>query len=534
MNPSPFHLDAGGDKIPDELHRKMLEILLERFRHEKDFPSLSESVITINRIVSSEWESISSLSNAILKDFALTNKLLKLVNSAAYIPYGGGNISTVSRAVAILGFDGVKSIALTLLILDHLESKKDAAHLKNEFLHALFSATLAREVSERTFARCAEEAFVCSMFHNLGRLLAMFYLSDEEEQIRRLMVDQSLSEDAAALQVLGMPLRELGSAVACDWHFPEQIIHSMETLPPGPMQLPEANQDKLRMLAVFADELCTTIAHTGCRDMPREIRNIVERFADGLPLTEKQLLEAVDATLDDVIEYANIIQLNLHDIPFGQRISQTIVEPTDADGQPIHNARGCATESSREEEALYADSPAEHGNPTILTAGLSDISEALVEENPLNDALHIILETLYRGLEFRRVLLCTVDAQENAMVARFGFGPAIEDVLPHFRFPLNGTTDLFQAAVNRGVDVVISNAADPHMRERIPAWHRKHIPAQTFALFPLKIEGTPVGMIYVDKAQAGTIHFNETEKKLLRTLRNQAILAMKQFIRITP
>lgn len=526
MLPSPAPAQpASPSGIPSALRRKILEILLERFRHEKDFPALSESVITINRIVSSEWESIASLSNAILKDFALTNKLLRIVNSAAYIPYGGGNISTVSRAVAILGFDGVKSIALTLILLDHLQSKNDAAHLRNEFLHALFSGTLAREVSERTFARCAEEAFVCAMFHNLGRLLAMFYLSDEEGQIHRLMTDQSLNEEAAAEQVLGLPLRELGSEVARDWHFPEQIIHSMEDLPPGPMQLPEANQDKLRMLAVFADELCTTIAHTSCHDMPREIRAIVERFADGLPLTEKKLLEAIDKTLDDVVEYANIIQLNLQAIPFGRRISQTIVEQ---EGPPIHNARGCATTSASEEEEFYAEAPEEPADKTFLAAGLGDISEALVEENPLNEALHIILETLYRGMEFRHVLLCTVDAEQNTMVGRFGLGPGIEDIVQQFHFPLDGNTSLFQAVVNRGVDMVISNAADPHIRERIPVWYRKFATARSFAIFPLKIRGTPVGMIYADKLQAGTIRFSDTEKKLLRTLRNQAILALKQ------
>lgn len=522
MIPSPPHAT---DKVPPELRRKMLAILLERFRHEQDFPALSESVVTINRIVSSEWESIASLSNAILKDFALTNKLLRLVNSAAYIHYGGGNISTVSRAVAILGFDGVKSIALTLILLDHLQSRNDAAHLKNEFLHALFSGALAREVSERTFARCAEEAFVCAMFHHLGRLLAMLYLPEEEEQIRRLVADQGLDEEAAARQVLGLSLFELGSAVARDWRFPEQIVHSMEILPPGPMQLPEANQDKLRMLAVFADELCATIAHTPCQAMPEQIRAIVERFADGLPLTEEQLLEAIDQTMDEVVDYANIIQLNLQGIPFGRRISRTVVE---SGATPIHNARGCASETASEEDELYPEAPAEHVNQTILTGGLGDISEALVEENPLNDALHIILETLYRGLEFRHVLLCTVDEQQNAMVARFGFGLGVESLVERFRFALGGNSDLFQVAVARGVDVVISNAADPHIRERIPAWHRNLTAAQSFALFPLHIRGTPVGLIYADKPGSGAIRFTDTEKKLLRTLRNQAILAMKQ------
>jgi len=98
---------------PDELRKRILEFLESHILQKGDFPALSESISHINRIALSEEESITSLSNVILKDFSLTTKLLKLVNSASYIQYGGGNISTVSRAVSILGFDAVKSIAIT-------------------------------------------------------------------------------------------------------------------------------------------------------------------------------------------------------------------------------------------------------------------------------------------------------------------------------------------------------------------------------------------------------------------------------------
>ncbi len=59
--------------------RSTIDFLLRRMRHKSDFPALSESVTAINRIANSETESIDKLSNTILKDFALTNKLLRLV-----------------------------------------------------------------------------------------------------------------------------------------------------------------------------------------------------------------------------------------------------------------------------------------------------------------------------------------------------------------------------------------------------------------------------------------------------------------------
>src|SRR5512143_875848 len=62
-----------------------------------------------------------ALSNHLLKDFALTSKLPKLANVASYKQVGGGSISTLSRAVVVLGFAAVRSIAL--ILSDNLEDK---------------------------------------------------------------------------------------------------------------------------------------------------------------------------------------------------------------------------------------------------------------------------------------------------------------------------------------------------------------------------------------------------------------------------
>jgi hypothetical protein len=47
-------------------------------------------------------------------------------------------------------------------------------------------------------------------------------------------------------------------------------------------------------------------------------------------------------------------------------------------------------------------------------------------------------------------------------------------------------------------------------------------------LFPLNIKGNPVALIYADSDMVGGLSIPEKELSLLRTLRNQAILAIKQ------
>src|SRR5512139_1665983 len=143
-----------------EARQNALNILLRRMQTESDFPALSEAIGDINRIASSDREGVNELSNTILRDFALTNKLLKLVNAAFYSRVGGGSISTISRAVVILGFDTVRSIALSLILFENLENKGHAQQLKEEFVKVLYAGMLAREMAGKAQVKDLEEAFI--------------------------------------------------------------------------------------------------------------------------------------------------------------------------------------------------------------------------------------------------------------------------------------------------------------------------------------------------------------------------------------
>jgi hypothetical protein len=99
-------------------------------------------------VASDEQANLSSLSNEILKDVALTHKLLRLVNSASFVHAGGGTIGTVSRAVALVGLSGVRNMALSLVLLEHMRDRAHAQALTQEFLRALMAGMLAQGFSQ--------------------------------------------------------------------------------------------------------------------------------------------------------------------------------------------------------------------------------------------------------------------------------------------------------------------------------------------------------------------------------------------------
>ncbi|WP_234085545.1 serine/threonine protein kinase [Azonexus sp. R2A61] len=507
-----------------------IDFLLRRMRHKSDFPALSESVGAINKIANSESESVHKLSNLILKDFALTNKLLRLVNSAYFRPAGGGSISTVSRAVIVLGFETVRNIAITVLLFEHLQNKANAEQLKEAFLHANLAGILAKDLCAAAQLRDLEQAFICALFQNLGRLLAQYYFPEESDEIRRLMEQKACSEDHAAQRVLGISFESLGVAIARQWGFPPLIVGSMRKLGEGAVHAPATQEERLRVFSSFANELCLAVGMQP-EERDRAIRKVVQRFAAASALAENDVVQTVRRSIEEVSDFARIIKLNLQQTVFGRQM----IRYAEGGDEP-----GTATEDSLSGTLLREELlPDVLGRPlgdggvkidaqAVLTAGIQEISNTLVEGFRLNDILRIILETMYRAMGFRRVVLCIRDARSNTMQGRFGFGPQVQEVTAAFHFPLGFTPDIFHAATSRGVDVLISNIDDPKIAARIPAWYRQAVPAKAFVLFPLNIKGNPVALIYADHDEADDIDIPEKELSLLRTLRNQAVLAIKQ------
>jgi hypothetical protein len=165
-----------------------------------------------------------------------------------------------------------------------------------------------------------------------------------------------------------------------------------------------------------------------------------------------------------------------------------------------------------------------------LTAGVQDITNAMVEDFKLSDVLRMIMEAMFRALDLHRIVFCMRDPKTETLTGRFGLGAGVEAVVKQFNVPLHtrGTPDLFATICIKAADTLISDASDPRIVQRLPAWYSQAYNAPTFLVLPLVLKGKPFGLIYADMAQKGGLLVDEKELSLLRTLRNQAVMAFKQ------
>ena len=522
-----------------------LDFLLRRMRHKSDFPALTGHVLRIQRMANSDSESLHSLADEILKDVALTQKLLRLVNTAQYKRNGRG-VATVSRAVALVGLAGIRNLALSLVLVEHMKDKAHAQRLKEEFLRSLLAAQLAQALAAD--APDAEEAFLGAMFYNLGKLLTEYYFPDEAEAIR---AQQRLTRpavggrehpdvllDRAANTVLGLGFEALGMGVARHWGLPDSLQRCMRR-PDGmlPAQPLAPGTERLRWLAVAANEVSDAVWFATDQALPQRLEAVVQRHGRGLALALPDLRRAVDTARQVLVDMAPAMGLVL---PSGSRGQQVLAPPPDPEADIITQHQLTATLPL--DAADHQPLPLRHAAGAglvagavsdLLVAGIHDITDTLAGESfHLNQVLRMVLETMFRAFGFQRMVFCLRDPASGRLNGRFGLGDRAAALSPHFQVALTWAVgqppDLFGAVCLKGSDTLIADSHAPAIHGKLPAWYRRHVDAPSFLLLPMQMKQAPFALIYADKAQAGALVVAERELALLRTLRNQAVMAFRQ------
>ena len=503
-----------------------LEAVLRRLGDSSGFPTLSTTISDVNRVVASDSHSAQQITQVILRDASLTTKLLQLVNSAVYGQFRG-RIRTISRAVLILGCEAVRNAAMTLMMLEFSKGRAQERSLQDDLIGAFFAGVLSKALCERLGMPNAEEAVICAMCQNLGKLLVTFFLYEESRKVRSL-VESGMSEEQAAEQVLKITYRHVGVGVAKHWGFPDRLVQGMQTLTASDMAPPGTDVEKLRLAANLANDLYITALRTSEEDKPAALQALCKRYSAAVKLDTKDLLAVLDRGLKELAERSTTLNLSTAESPAVNAVR--VWTGGLADSVPTGQAGAPASSDPLMQDvaaldALEHDPGATTNSQQVISAGIRDVTEALTADFALNDILRMVLETMHRGFAFSRTMIFIRDSKLNRMRARFGFGAEIERLIPLCDFPVAFAPDVFHVGLEKGVDIVIENAAAENIIQRIPGWLRQAIDPKSFLLLPITLKSTAIGLLYADCERS--IKLDAEQLGSLRTLRSQVVLAFK-------
>ncbi|MCV2352968.1 HDOD domain-containing protein [Paucibacter sp. B2R-40] len=528
--------------------------LMQKIAKQADFASMKDSVRLMQKISRSENAHARALSGAISEDIAMTAKLLRLVNAAFYSSAGGGSITNLQRAVALMGFQTVGMMANSLMLFDRLPKGSDGNRLREEFGRAQLAALLAQQFCNRS--KQLEVAYLAALFQNLGGMLGGLHFPEElhgfEEKLAARGLDVGKQEwmdarDKLAREHWGVDIEDIAIDVAGQWGWPETVRNGMRRLQPSSSERAASAEEYQRVLCTSANVLAAQLLGLpggGSAEEKAEARRAcVERFAAEmavpLSLNPEPLVEEVAGVQQVWDDLAQVLG-------FGPVAAPAVAKkPKEAElaSKPAPAKLGAAAPvaapaAAAKPTAIAAAKPAAPRpvaptlpvNPAVaesLSDALEKLSGLVLAGAPAGQLLQLCMRQMHEALNLRRVVVCLRDGSGAMLKGGMGVGERATALAPVFQIPLQPPNELFGLLCSKGADTLISDTADPVIAQRLPAWFRNQVQAGTFVLLPMVAGGQVLGAFYGDKADAGTLQISERELTLLKTLRNQVVMALR-------
>lgn len=525
------------EKVPDgdDAHGTVA-FLLRRMQRKSDFPALSQSVRSINAMAQASDKDVNHIAGVIVKDFALTNKILKVVNSAFYGRFSG-RIGTVSRAVVVLGIQAIRSLAASLIFFEHIQDKGQAEQLKELVSFAMFNATFAAQVAKEIDNQDTEDYFLSAMLHDLGKILVAFYLPDEAREIENLIKQESLDPLSAQRNVLGVTAEKIGIEIAQQWNFPKSLIQSMQHWTAGDQ--PVNRNDRRRLVAEFSRQTTRLMTEKGLDDTAA-LNALANQYKDELGLESKTIKNLAGNAFEEFHEIAKALSTDIshafirklsNGTEHIKRMESTAVEATQKImGDGLNQTQLLDDQTVKEsvdETLVIRCQQTPEDVEALLMDGLQEVTGLLVGDHSVSEIFNVVLETMYRSMGFQRVILALLNRKSGEMAGRLGFGADADEFVKQFKFPVKYSVDVFHGVLKNAVDVYIADTSEKKIQADIPDWYKKISDAGSFLLFPLVVNKRSVGLIYADHPMANGLEIDKKKLNLLKSLRNQIVLAVK-------
>lgn len=548
---------------PAALEREeRVRALLNRLSASPDFPSLRESVRTIQRISRSDRAHLRALSDEILQDVALSSKLLRLLSAAFYRSAGGGAVDSISRAVALMGFDAITRLAGSMKLFDRLPASMVGTRVQAEFARALLAAITAHELHPAV--KDGETVYLAGLFQNLGRMLAWMHFPQDAERICTLAAAElgeaaAAGEDGAARQcrrnrledrhaeqVLGLGFEDLGAEIARLWGWPESMQRALRPMMPEDYAGPRPGEDRVRLVASLANQLASVIAETAPPDLEPALVAFQVRWKMFLgedPKPFQALLGRVEkqwaalAPVSHVAETAaGAPRRAARDEP--ARPAARVTPPA-----PSWPAFAVAGALLRLRDVPRPAAPAEDRDgaagraacrPALdpaeldarLTRCVERLREAVSQGSSAAAVLELAMQMLLDALQAQRVAVCLRDAASGTLMGRLGAGAGMPRMLVNFTVAMAGAEDLFALACTKGLDTLIDDCKRPNTWRSLPVWYRRRVAAPSFLLLPLRSEEACLGLLYVDHDEPGGLRIDAGQLKLIQGLRDEVVQAL--------
>ncbi len=193
----------------------------------EDIPTLPYTITKIIQLTDDANSTVQDIEREVLRDQSLTTKILRLANSA-YYGYPR-TISTISQATVLLGFQTVRSMALSATVSNILDKELPGYALERKALlrQSQACAMISRFLAKKVRFSKAENAYVAGLLRDIGKVILNYYITDQYQQVIDKVETEGVTFLEAEEAILGFNHAEVGAKIAEKWNLPEELVEAI-------------------------------------------------------------------------------------------------------------------------------------------------------------------------------------------------------------------------------------------------------------------------------------------------------------------
>lgn len=301
-------------------------------------PSMPAAALRIVSLCEDPELEISTLADTVALDPALSARILKTANSAAYSPSSA--VTSLDRAMVMIGTKLVKLTALGFVVSATLSDEIDADEevVAQVWRQCLVKSVACREIARMAHRQLAPEAFLSGLFDGMGQLLGMVTRGDTYGPLLAAEIFPSADSER---EVLGMSTGELVRAALDSWGMPKLYTRVLAAAEAGSPGFDDSTVGRLAATLVLAREAThLLLGYPGGG-----------AYVDAAATALRVDRDAVDALAADIGEHvatlADALGVDLRgEVDFPALLAQ-------AREQMIHASRELAEESLRKSSLIH-------------------------------------------------------------------------------------------------------------------------------------------------------------------------------------
>lgn len=545
-------------------HRDGMPRILAEVREQGDLAANPQAIERLNHVLDKEYCTTLRLAHAILQDPGLSAKILRVVNSVAY-GVRGEPVSTITRAIVLIGFERVREIATGLLLIEQFtRGHRGNVAVHDNLRRALRCALTAQAISVQVGNVAPEQAYLLGLFSNLGLLWIAAYYPDVLERALAIESAHACSLEEAVSEVAGVTPDRIAAEVLRHWHLPDGYVRHFQRRGSGAQH--EHTTDWLSAVAEVADAVTRAVERGVAPD-----EQLLEQFEDTFGVPAHRLGEAIRAADDELRMQARILGItpsrarlpailagalrttrpggtsaasSATGAAAGVAAGTTRAAADDVAHEAAHVASDCAHAALGNDAHVAADAPAggpvahatsagkdvvvapHHADTALAIDVAIEVTGSILLDDDVNHNLTAVVEGVARSGPFDVVVLALATPARDRVLARLCYGPGIEPDVQRLDAPLKHGAGLLAEAVLDAAPKIIASGSAAMLTP--PDVAPPRIDVRSFLLQPLVLRGKAIGVIVAARSSAVV---TRADLPVVQMFANLACIALRERVR---